>query len=105
MTADATARPPASLVFRAALVCSVLTTLTLAGFFVIGVADGSVSSFNLGLWLVLLGAAGVSLWAGHALRARGKPVLALAALAVTAVPGVLAALFVLIILVTQPRWN
>ena len=91
--------------FAATFACSALTTLVAVTFFFIGVADGSVSSFNLALWIGLLSVMGASLWAGFALRARGRTGWAIAALAVTAVPGVLAALFLLLVLVTQPRWN
>ena len=93
------------LIFVATFVCSALTTVVAVTFFVIGVGDGSVSSFNLALWLGLLSAMGLSLWGGHALRARGRSSLAIAALAVTAVPGVFAALFILLVLITQPHWN
>ena len=87
------------------LVCSALTTATFVVFFLIGIGDGSVSSFNLVLWLALLAAMGVSLWAGQALRAKGKFGAAIAALAFTAVPGILAAFFILVLLITQPRWT
>ncbi len=87
------------------LVCSALTTATFVIFFLIGIGDGSVSSFNLVLWLALLAAMGVSLWAGQALRAKGKFGPAIAALAFTAVPGIGAALFILVLLIAQPRWN
>lgn len=105
MIADRSANARGSLAYRAAFVCSALTALVAAAFFVMGIGDGSVSSFNIVLWLALLSVMGLSLWAGHALHARGKTGLAMAALAVTAVPGVLAALFLLLVLVTQPRWN
>lgn len=91
--------------FRGMFLCSALTALVVLAFFVIGLADGSVSSFNLALWLALLSVVALSLWAGFALHARGRDGLAVAALAISAVPGVLAALFVLLLLVTQPRWN
>jgi hypothetical protein len=74
-------------------------------FFLVGLADGSVSSFNAGLWtLLLLGTVGVT--AGSLmLKKRGRPGLgALLALAL-ALPGVLAGLFLLMILITQPKWN
>lgn len=91
--------------FTATFVCSALTTLALVAFFFIGVADGSVSSFNITLWLAMLGVAGSSLWAGHALRSKGRTGLAFVALSVTAVPGLLAAFFLLLLLVTETRWN
>jgi hypothetical protein len=87
------------------LVCSLLTSAVFGVFFLIGIADGSVSSFNLVLWLALLAAMGLSLWAGLALRAKGKFGPAVAALAFTAIPGIAAGLFILILLVAQPRWN
>lgn len=105
MTPTTTPGPWGRRLFLAAFACSALTTLVAVAFFLIGLADGSVSSFNIGLWLALLSGMALSLWAGHALRARARVGLAIAALAVTAVPGVLAALFVLLILVLQPRWN
>jgi len=105
MTTDATPGGRGRLTSTAFFVCSILTTAVFGIFFIIGIGDGTVSSFNLGLWLALLAAMGISLWAGHTLRARGKFGLAVAALAVTAVPGIAGALFILILLVTQPRWN
>ncbi|HSD36380.1 MAG TPA: hypothetical protein VLC92_02660 [Rhodocyclaceae bacterium] len=93
------------LVFAAFFVCAALTSSVAVIFFIIGLGDGTVSSFNLGLWSGLLAVMGLSLWAGYALRANGKPVLAIAALSVTAVPGLLMALFVLLLLITQPHWN
>jgi hypothetical protein len=74
-------------------------------FFCVGVADGSVSSFNIVLWvLMLLGVTGVtggSLW----LRKAGRTGLATLLALVLAVPGLLAALFLAVVLITQPRWN
>ncbi len=91
--------------FIATFVCSALTALVTLVFFVIGLGDGSVSSFNLPLWLGLLAIVSLSLWAGYALHARGRLGLAIAALSITAVPGVVGALFLLLLLVTRPRWN
>ena len=74
-------------------------------FFLAGLADGSVSSFNIGIWITLLAALAVvvagSLW----LKAVGRPGLGSMLLLVFAVPGVLYALFLLIVIITGPRWN
>ncbi|MBX9792973.1 MAG: hypothetical protein K2Y02_01600 [Burkholderiaceae bacterium] len=105
MTHDTTPSRRSRYVFAAFFVCSALTAAVAGTFFVIGLGDGSVSSFNLGLWLALLAVMGGSLWAGRVLRSKGKSGLAIAALAITAVPGLVAALFILLLLVTQPRWN
>jgi hypothetical protein len=74
-------------------------------FFLVGVADGSVSSFNLGIWIVLLAAltavVGGSLW----LKAIGRRGLGTLLLLVLAVPGILLALFFLVLIISGPRWN
>jgi len=85
--------------------CSALTVFVLVLFFVIGVGDGSVSSFNVVLWMGLLAVTSLSLWVGLALHRKGRFALSLVALSITAVPGLVAALFVLLLLVTQQRWN
>ena len=74
-------------------------------FFLAGLADGSVSSFNIVLWmLTLLGTLGVT--AGSLiLKKRGRPGLGALLALVLAVPGLLAGLFLVLILITQPRWN
>jgi hypothetical protein len=74
-------------------------------FFLWGLADGSVSAFNSGLWTLLLGGlaaiVGGSLW----LKSIGRSGLGTTLLMVLAVPGVLAGLFFLILIVGNPRWN
>lgn len=91
--------------YRVFLGCSLAVDAIAAWFFVIGLADGSVSSSNIGLWLALLAVLSVVFAAARALRARGRTGRAIAVLSVVAVPGLLGGLFVLLILVTQPRWN
>jgi hypothetical protein len=74
-------------------------------FYVIGLADGSVSSFNMSLWLAILAVLAAVLGGGLALNARGWRGAANGVLLILAVPGVLYALFVLSLIVFQPRWN
>ena len=74
-------------------------------FFVTGIADGSVSSFNILLWLMMLVCLGSIVAGGYGLNAKGQRRTATALLAVLAIPGVLAALFILSVIVFQPRWN
>lgn len=74
-------------------------------FFVIGLADGSVSSFNMGLWLAILAGTAAILGGGWALKARGQRNAAIAVLALLAIPALLFGLFMLLLIVTQPRWN
>ena len=74
-------------------------------FFIAGLMDGSVSSFNIALWAVIL--AGVTGVTGGSLvlKRNGRPGLGALLAMVLAVPGLVAAFFVLILVVTQPRWN
>ncbi len=93
------------IVYRLFLVCSYAVAAVALAFFFIGVADGSVSSFNMGLWFALLAGLAAIVWAGLALRAAGKTGLAIAVLGVAAVPGLIAAFLVVVLLLTEPRWN
>lgn len=74
-------------------------------FFAIGLADGSVSSFNGGLWFVMLATCAGVMGGSYMLKARGRTGLALLLSLVLSVPGLLFGLFMLIILITNPRWN
>jgi len=73
-------------------------------FFMIGLGDGSVSSFNIVLWLGILGGLALILGGSLALKARRK-VVAIVLLLVLAVPAILALLFFLVVLISNPRWN
>jgi hypothetical protein len=82
-----------------------VVTSVVVYFFLVGLADGSISSFNAGLWaLLLLGTLAVT--AGSlVLKNSGRPGLGALLSLVLALPGLLAGIFMLIILVTQSRWN
>ena len=92
-------------VTRAFLAVDAAALLIALYFFFIGLTDGSVSSFNGGLWLALLGAIVAILLAGVALNAKGQRGMALGVLAILAVPALLAALFFAVLIVANPRWN
>ncbi|MES2713885.1 MAG: osmoprotectant transporter permease [Pseudomonadota bacterium] len=68
-------------------------------FFLEGLSDGSVSSFNMGLWLLLIGVPASVLAGGLLLNAKGRTRAAKALLATMAVPGLLAGAYVLLIIV------
>jgi hypothetical protein len=74
-------------------------------FFFMGLLDGSVSSFNLRIWaLLLLGLALVifgSLW----LKSKEQMLVAKLLLGILAIPGMLYVLFFLFVLIGKPRWN
>jgi hypothetical protein len=90
---------------RTLLGIDLLVALVVVYFFVIGLADGSVSSFNMSLWLGLLAAVAAAVGGGWLLNANGRRGAAIAALSILAVPGILYGLFVLLIVIAQPRWN
>jgi hypothetical protein len=74
-------------------------------FFFWGLADGTVSSFNAGIWAMLLGSlaavVGGSLW----LNLSGRRALGIALALVLAVPGLLMGLFFVVLIIANPRWN
>lgn len=74
-------------------------------FFVIGLADGSVSAFNGLLWLGILVGLALVLGGAIALERLQQRALAVLLLCLLAVPGLLFGAFMLLILIMQPRWN
>jgi hypothetical protein len=74
-------------------------------FFFWGLADGSVSSFNIVLWLGILAGLAAVLGGSLKLRSKGHAGPALGLLMILAIPGVLGLLFFLAVLILQPRWN
>ncbi len=86
-------------------IIDVLITIVVLYFFFVGLIDRSVSSLNIGLWLlILLGLAGVmggSLW----LKSAGHPGIAAALLLILAVPGVICVLLLVIAVISGTRWN
>ena len=90
---------------RTLLGIDLLVALVVVYFFVAGLADGSVSSFNMSLWLGLLAAVAAAIGGGWVLNTNGQRGLAITLLSILAVPGVLYALFVLLMVIARPRWN
>lgn len=80
-------------------------TLVILYFFLIGLADGSVSSSNGGIWFVLLAVLGLILGGSLWLRAQNHVMLAKLVLWLLAVPGLLYVLFMLFVIIAKPRWN
>lgn len=74
-------------------------------FFFAGLSDGSVSSFNIVLWLAILGGLAVVLCSGLILKSKGHLHLARGVLLILAIPGLLFGLFILCAIILQPRWN
>ncbi len=74
-------------------------------FFFIGLADGSVSSFNMGLWLVLLVALAGVLLGSLALKGAGNLNVAKILAGLLAVPALLFLLFFAVVIASGERWN
>lgn len=74
-------------------------------FFLWGLMDGSVSSFNMALWMGLLAVVVAVPAGGYALHACKHPWASIVVLLVTALPAFLYLLFILAMLIFQPRWN
>jgi hypothetical protein len=90
---------------RILLGLALLAAAILGFFFLAGLADGSVSSFNIGSWAVVLGGVAAAIVGGIVLRRAGRPRLGDAVLAVVAVPVALYLLFFLALILMEPRWN
>ena len=79
--------------------------LIIAVFFVLGLIGGSVSSFNIGIWIAIFAALGVVIGGGFWLKTLGFPVLATVLLLVLAIPSLLCVLFIVLLVVTGTSWN
>jgi hypothetical protein len=93
------------LLFRLLFIFDLLIAAVVLFFFFWGVSDGTVSSFNAGIWTALLAAVGGVVFGGYYLNASGNRVAAILLLLVLAIPGLLFVLFALFIIIAQPRWN
>lgn len=91
--------------FRILFVIDAIVAAIFIYFFFTGLGDGSITSFNMKLWVfILAGLAGVIL-CGLVLRKLGWILLANLVLALIAVPALCYGLFLLTIILTGERWN
>lgn len=90
---------------RLLIVFDILVAAAVVFFFLWGVSDGTVSSFNARSWLALLGATAVSLLGGIYFYTKGNRLVAALFLSILALPGIAMVLFTVIMLVANPRWN
>ena len=100
-----TAGIPATWPYRITFGIAAIVGAVAIYFFLVGIGDGSVGSDNLGLWAFLLLIVSAVLWGGHAARVHGHPKAAVAILAILAVPGLLYALFILLVVASGTSWN
>ena len=74
-------------------------------FFFIGLKDGSITTRNIMLWLLILVIIAGILYGSCWLKNHDKLGMAKGLLLLGAVPGVLVLLYALVVLLTKPRWN
>jgi len=83
-----------------ALICTIAII-----FFFIGLIDGSVSSFNIGIWIVIFFVLAAIIFGSFGLKKIGHLVLGTILLLVLAVPGFLSGLFLFLFVVSGSSWN
>jgi hypothetical protein len=91
--------------FRILFGIDALAAAVVAFFFVWGLGDGTVSSFNILLWLAMLGGVGAILAGGLWLRSYGRVWPANGVLLILALPATLFALFFLTLILFQSDWK
>lgn len=91
--------------FRILWAVDVVAALVALAFFAIGIEDGTVSSFNIGLWLALLGGLAIIVFGSNALYVKGQHGLAFILAAVLAVPAALACLLLGLLLISGTSWH
>jgi hypothetical protein len=92
-------------IYRSLLGLAGLTAAVLIWFFLEGLADGTVSSFNIGLWLPLLAAVGGLFGGGIALHRGGRTVAGKMLLALLALPALLGGFVTLVLIISPPNWH
>jgi len=82
-----------------------LASLVILYYFVIGLADGSVTYRNIKLWLLILIAVVAILWVSILLKNAGYNKAAILLTLVLALPSIGYGLFILIAIFSKSRWN
>ncbi len=74
-------------------------------FFFIGLADGSISSRNLGLWFIILLIVGLITGGTLYLKSHNQLALAKTTLILSAIPCILVILYFVVAFTSKGRWN
>ncbi len=91
--------------FKIFLSIDVLICAIVIGSFFWGLIDGSVSSFNIGIWIVIFAVLAAIIFSSLWLKTIGYPVFGMILLLVLAVPGLLSGLFLFLFVVSGSSWN
>ena len=90
--------------FRIVWGIDVIVALVALAFFVWGINDGSVSSYNMALWVGILAALTIVVFGSRALHLKERRVLATLVAAVPAVPALLYGFLIVAMTVGGTRW-
>ena len=101
----ASATPPRQRAFWLLWGFDALVAAVVVFFFLWGLADGTVSSFNIVLWLCVLALVAAVVGGSLALKNAGRAKTAVSLLLVLAIPGLGFTVFLIAVLILQPRWN
>lgn len=82
-----------------------LAALVPVYFFFVGLGDGSITSKNIGYWFGIILVVAIVLGGSFLLKSNNQMGLAKGLLIIAAIPGILAALYMAIVLIGKPRWN
>ena len=91
--------------FATLFALNVAVALVAFGFFIIGLADGTVTTFNILIWAAMMGVLFSAPMAGWLLRLRGQRRLATVVLLPLAAVAVLGALAMLVLIVAPPSFR
>lgn len=91
--------------FRIVWAIDAVTGAIIIFFFFWGLADGSISTFNISIWVAILSALTAVLAGSLLLKAKGYKGLGMILLLVLAVPTVLSVFFLLLFVISGSQWN
>jgi multisubunit Na+/H+ antiporter MnhF subunit len=95
----------ATLIFRVLVTIDAFAAIVIGYFFVAGLADGSVSAFNIQLWIGILSVVSVIILAGAMLHRADQTAWANIVLAILALPATLYGVFIILFVLSGASWN
>jgi len=93
------------ILYRILLALAAIAAATLFFFFAWGLSDGTVSSFNMHIWLVMIAGVSLILWGGLHFGARRQYLPASAILSLLAAPTALSMFILVVLMIAQPNWH
>jgi hypothetical protein len=93
------------IIYRILLAIDLAAAAILFFFFAWGLSDGTVSSFNMYIWVVMLAIPGLILWGGLHFGSRRQYLPAGAILSLLAAPCALATFGLVVLMIAQPNWH